>query len=192
MTDGMTYEEEELSPDLHAALTLDRAHTWAINGTIVVQILLVAAVWGDMHRMAELMAGFSAAAFIGLCAWTLAERNDAPDAAAALGAAGTLLYLLVAGAWTQWGPAFWLGVAMLGLISAAGNRAWSCVRQAAILGIVAATAAHETHDLARVLAFTAAAAVPYLGLELKLALQRRAQIGAVAAGRLDFAPQQRI
>ena len=62
----------------------------------------------------------------------------------------------------------------------------------AILGIVAATAAHETHDLARVLAFTAAAAVPYLGLELKLALQRRAQIGAVAAGRLDFAPQQRI
>jgi hypothetical protein len=81
---------------------------------------------------------------------------------------------------------------MLGLISAAGNRAWSCVRQAAILGIVAATAAHETHDLARVLAFTAAAAVPYLGLELKLALQRRAQIGAVAAGRLDFAPQQRI
>jgi hypothetical protein len=82
MTDGMTYEEEELSPDLHAALTLDRAHTWAINGTIVVQILLVAAVWGDMHRMAELMAGFSAAAFIGLCAWTLAERNDAPDAAA--------------------------------------------------------------------------------------------------------------
>jgi hypothetical protein len=182
--------DEELSPEFRTVLTLDRVHSWALTGTVAVQLLLVGSVWGHTPVMAELMAGYLAAALVGLCAWSVIERGVSPDSAAALGAAGALGYLLVAGRWTQYAPPFWMGVAVLGLIAAGSHHAWSRLRVGAILGAVAAVATLETHHPAEIFAWTAGAAVPYLVLEIGLALQRRAHAFEDAAGAPDLVPQR--
>jgi hypothetical protein len=154
-------------------------------GTVVAQLLMVGAAWGHTPLMAQLMAGYLAAAFVGLCASSLSERGVAAGTVAAIGAVGTLGYVLLAGRWTHWSPPFWLGVAMLGLIFAGSDRGWSRIRVAMILGAVAALAMVQTGNPVEIFAWTAAAAVPYLGLELMLSRQQRSTVSVEASFGLE-------